>query len=102
MQNCLFCLNFLALFSINNTFATDLPGAFQLALCVLLDDQGYVSAVREVIKAGGNICALGIVVGACLGAKYGLDEIPLTWFEKTDAGKEVLELSLALVALDAM
>ena len=66
----------------------------------LLDDQGNAPAVREVIKAGGNNCIRVIVVGACLGAKYGLDEIPLTWFEKTDAAKEALELSLALVELE--
>lgn len=81
---------------------TDLPGPFQSALRALLDDQGYASAVREVLKAGGNNCIREVVVGACLGAKYGLDEIPLTWFEKTDAAKEALELSLALVELVAV
>eukprot|EP00731_Ephydatia_muelleri_P017274 Em0010g372a len=79
-----------------------LPGPFQSALRALLDDQGYASAVREVLKAGGNNCIREVVVGACLGAKYGLDEIPLTWFEKTDAAKEALELSLALVELVAV
>ena len=52
------------------------------------DDQGYVPAAREVMTAGGNNCVRLMVVGACLGAKYGLDEIPLTWLEKTDAAKE--------------
>ena len=51
------------------------------------------------MTAGGNNCVRLIVVGACLGAKYGMDEIPLTWLEKTDAAKEALELSLALVEL---
>ena len=48
------------------------------------------------MTAGGNNCVRLMVVG---GAKYGMDEIPLTWLEKTDAAKEALELSLALVEL---
>lgn len=75
------------------------PGPFQSAVHALLNDHGYTSTVREVITAGGNSCVRLMVVGACLGAKYGLDSIPVTWMEKTNAAKEALELSLALVEL---
>ena len=39
------------------------------------------------------------MVGACLGAKYGLDGIPREWMEKTKAINEVLVLAIKMAKL---
>ena len=38
-------------------------------------------------------------MGACLGAKYGLDAIPLDWIQRTDRAAHVLELAIELVRI---
>lgn len=47
--------------------------------------------------AGGCNCSRLCTVGACLGAKYGLEGIPKEWLEKTTAAEEALHLALQLV-----
>jgi len=40
--------------------------------------------MRANILAGGDNCSRGVFVGAFLGAKYGIDEIPVEWIEKVN------------------
>ena len=47
--------------------------------------------------AGGSCCSRLIFVGACLGAKYGIDGIPREWIDKTTAAEEALSLALQIV-----
>jgi len=41
--------------------------------------------------AGGDNCSRGIFVGGFLGAKYGLDSIPIEWIEKTHEHETLLK-----------
>lgn len=65
----------------------------------LLDARDYKGPVREVILAGGCNCSRLGFVGACLGAKFGLDSIPVEWIKKTFAAEHVLDLSIQLMQL---
>ena len=78
---------------------TDLPGSFQSAVRPLLDAGDYVGPVRRAMAAGGCNCSRVSLIGACLGAKYGLSSIPVAWLEKTDSAEHVLELAIQLVQL---
>jgi hypothetical protein len=39
------------------------------------------------------------LVGACLGAKFGVEGIPVEWLEKTDAAVRALTLAIQLVKI---
>ena len=80
-------------------FLSDLPGSLQSAVRPLLDAVDYVGPVRKVMLAGGCNCSRLGLVGACLGAKFGLSSIPMEWIEKTDSAKHALELAIQLVQL---
>ena len=71
----------------------------QSAVRSLLDDKTYVETVREVILAGGCNCSRISLVGACLGAKYGLEAIPKEWMQKAFKCEETLSLALELSKL---
>jgi ADP-ribosylglycohydrolase len=75
-----------------------MPGSFQSAMRALIDDTGFVNALREVITAGGCNCSRSCVVGACLGAKYGIEGIPLEWIKRTLVAEEAIQLALKLVS----
>lgn len=76
-----------------------MPGSVQSAVHILLDATDYMTAVRRVGLVGGCNCSRVSLVGACLGAKFGLESIPQEWLEKTDAAKHALSLALKLVRL---
>lgn len=76
-----------------------MPGSLQAAVRCLLDDTDYVSVVRAAMLGGGCNCSRVSFIGACLGAKYGLDSIPLEWIKKTDYAKHVLDLAIKLARL---
>ena len=78
----------------------DMPGSVQSALFALLDvvvKEDYVRVVREVALVGGCNCSRASLVGACLGAKFGLDAIPLDWMQKTSVAGRALSLAIRLV-----
>ena len=78
----------------------DMPGSVQSAIHALLDDSAdYVTSVRRVMLVGGCNCSRVSLVGACLGAKFGLEAIPMEWLEKTDAAKSALALAIQLAKL---
>ena len=62
-----------------------LPGSFKSAIYILLQkgDSGFVDAARNVITSGGDSSSRVNMVGACVGAKYGLSSIPTAWALKT-------------------
>jgi hypothetical protein len=63
--------------------ACPLPGSFKSACVVLLRHEAdYVSAVRQNILSGGDCNARATFVGACLGARLGVEAIPMEWIEK--------------------
>ena len=74
-----------------------MPGSVQSAIHSLLGGWDYVTTVRKVGLVGGCNCSRGALVGACLGAKFGMAGIPKEWLEKTDAAKRALVLALQLV-----
>lgn len=78
-------------------FLVDIPGSLQSAVHALVRAVGYVSTVREVMVAGGCNCSRLGLVGACLGAQYGLKSIPKDWLKRTDSAKHALELAIELV-----
>ena len=80
----------------------DMPGSVQSSLRSLLEvgsREDYVRVMREVALVGGCNCSRVSLVGACLGAKFGLDCIPVEWMEKTNAAVSALELAIKLVQL---
>jgi len=64
--------------------ACGLPGSFQGAIGGVMAAPDYVTAVRRNILAGGDCNARANFLGACLGAKYGVEGIPMEWIEKVD------------------
>ena len=63
--------------------ACPLPGSFKSSLVVLLRcEKDYVGAVRQNILAGGDCNARANFIGACLGARLGIEGIPMEWIEK--------------------
>ena len=57
----------------------------------------YCGLAREVMVVGVCNCSRLGLVGACLGAKYGLESVPVDWVECTDSAKHALELAMELV-----
>ena len=62
--------------------ACGLPGSFQGSLATLLVCDNFVTAVRSNILAGGDCNARALLIGSCLGAKLGVEGIPMEWIEK--------------------
>lgn len=72
--------------------ACGLPGSFQGALAVLLTcEDNFVTAVRRNILAGGDCNARALLIGACLGARLGVENIPLDWIKKVNGSEKILE-----------
>ncbi|XP_022085280.1 crystallin J1B-like [Acanthaster planci] len=80
-------------------FLNNLPGAFQSALHCLVNHSELAPAVRTTMMAGGCNASRSGFIGACLGARNGLQGIPETWKSKTLAYPRILELSRKLVAI---
>merc|ERR1719433_2076145 len=58
------------------------PGSFLGALHAVLSSHSFPEAVRKTILAGGCNCSRAFFIGSMLGAKYGVEGIPLDWMEK--------------------
>jgi len=78
--------------------ACGLPGSFQGALASILTAPDFVSAVRKNILAGGDCNARANFIGACLGAKYGVEGIPMEWIEKVTDIETVIENAVKVYA----
>ena len=64
--------------------ACPLPGSFQGALASIIGATSYEDAIRENIMAGGDSCSRGLILGAYLGAKFGLAGIPNEWLHRVN------------------
>lgn len=77
-----------------------MPQTLQAALYGMLGkDNSYVKAVRDTIIAGGNSAFRALYVGACMGAKHGIDGIPEEWVAKVNYKDELLDSCLKLVEI---
>jgi len=76
-----------------------MPQTLQAALYGIKGDTTYMKAVREAIIAGGNSSFRVMVIGACMGAKYGIDGIPEEWVNKLLNKDELLEKTLKLAEI---
>ena len=66
----------------------------RLALLGLLDAPDFRSGVEGVVRLGGDADTNGAVVGALLGARFGVGGIPPDWLSGVEAREELLRLLL--------
>ena len=64
--------------------ACPLPGSFQGSLVSIIGAESYPDAIRETVLCGGDSCSRANLIGACLGAKFGIQGIPEDWMSKVD------------------
>ncbi|XP_066936201.1 crystallin J1A-like [Clytia hemisphaerica] len=74
-----------------------LPGSFQGALLAMQQTSSFVDAVRLNIRAGGCNCSRSNLIGACYGAKYGIDGIPIDWLKKVKNIENTMEKAIQLL-----
>jgi len=71
------------------------PGSFLTAYSILQKHENYADAVRSNIFTGGCNCCRSTLIGAVLGAQYGIGSergIPWEWIQKTDYAEEAFAL----------
>lgn len=73
--------------------ACTLAQAAPLILTMVRDADGFEHAIRANIRAGGESAGRAIVLGAVLGAAFG---VPEEWVERTRAASEAAELLASL------
>ena len=78
--------------------ACELPGSFMSSLVSIIRAQNYAEGIRETIRCAGALCARSNFIGACLGAKYGIQNIPLEWIERIEGMETIIENSLKCFA----
>ena len=82
-----------ALLPLSFFIPTDLPANLKSSLFLLLKgEEGLTGTIRKGIVSGGCTCSRLTVVGACLGARDGLEAIPTAWITKTKKAREVMSL----------
>ena len=78
--------------------ACELPGSFMGSLVSIIRAQNYAEGIRETIRCAGALCARSNFIGACLGAKYGIEDIPIEWIERVEGMEQIIENSLKCFA----
>jgi ADP-ribosyl-[dinitrogen reductase] hydrolase len=73
----------------------------QTVLHFLFTTRSFEACLTAVVNQGGDADTTGAIAGAIAGAYYGLDELPIRWVKKLDAGlrAELERLAERLVAL---
>ena len=74
--------------------ACPLPGSFQSSLVSINTAKNYPDAIRETIYCGGDSCTRANFIGACLGAKFGIQGIPKEWLAQVDGIQDIIEKSI--------
>lgn len=78
------------------------PSSLQASLHAFLTstvDSDFTSSVHPtMISCGDNLPRL-MFIGACVGARVGLEGIPKEWIAKTKKGEEIIKLAQELAAL---
>jgi ADP-ribosylglycohydrolase len=64
----------------------------------LLICDNFVSAVRSNILAGGDCNARALLIGSCLGARLGVEGIPMEWIEKVNGMDDILKNAIKIYA----
>ena len=75
------------------------PGSFLGALHAVLNSDGFESAVRQTILAGGCNCSRAFLAGAVLGARDGVAGIPRDWVLRTREAETVIRLAMAITSV---
>ena len=78
--------------------ACPMPGSFQSSLVSIIGAKSYQEAICETILCGGDSCSRANLIGACLGAKFGIQGIPQEWMAKVDGIEDVIENSIKCFA----
>ena len=73
-----------------------MPGSFQSSLVSIIKANSYEEAIRETILCGGDCCSRSNLIGACLGAKFGIERIPIEWIEKVDGIEDIIKDCIAV------
>jgi ADP-ribosylglycohydrolase len=58
----------------------------------------FVTAIRDVMLAGGCCASRASYAGACLGALLGPEAVPASWLQRCDAGENVLQWAAVVCA----
>jgi ADP-ribosyl-[dinitrogen reductase] hydrolase len=74
--------------------------AMQVGLWCLRDPPAVEEGMVEVVSAGGDTDTNGAVAGAVLGARFGLEAIPVRWLAAIPDRPQLEELTARLLALD--
>ncbi len=74
--------------------ACPMPGSFQSSLVSIIGADSYADAIRETMLCGGDCCSRSVLIGACLGAKFGIDGIPTEWLNKVENMDDLFERSI--------
>lgn len=81
--------------------ACGLPGSFQGSIGCLLhqgEEGDFVNAVRQNILAGGDCNARALLIGSCLGARLGVEGIPMGWIERVQGIEAIIETAVKVFA----
>jgi len=70
------------------------PGSPLGALHAVMTSSSFEEAVRKTIVAGGCNCSRSFFIGAMIGARDGIDAIPVDWMEKTKNVEDVINLAM--------
>ena len=74
--------------------ACPMPGSFQSSLVSIIGAKSYQEAICETILCAGDSCSRANLIGACLGAKFGIQGIPGAWMSKVDGIEGIIEKSI--------
>merc|ERR1711997_51058 len=78
--------------------ACELPGSFMGSLVWIIRAKSYEEGIRENIRSAGALCARSNFIGACLGAKFGIENIPIEWIERIEGMETIIENSIKCFA----
>ena len=60
----------------------------------IIGASSYSDAIFEKNLCRGDSWTLGIVIGACLGSKFGIQSMLEDWLKKVDGIKDIIEKSI--------
>ena len=75
--------------------------ALQAGLWAAMTPLGFEAALRDVVEAGGDTDTNGAVVGAVLGARYGVSGIPERWLSVVPQPERIVGLADGLAGLSS-
>ena len=73
--------------------------ALQAGLWASVTPLGFEAALRDIVEAGGDTDTNGAVVGAVLGARYGVSGIPGRWLDVVPQRERIVALADGLAGL---